>query len=445
MKNVKVLLCILASAAWVAGCGDAPKNGTSQSDPIFSINGKLTASAESMPNDIVGDLRVAVIWVSAELPLPPSGPPENVEDLEVFFSQSVEVTDTQLPASFTISLNELPPDAFMRRWTTESGQPDLDSGRYAIGFLVAFDDRDGDGEFTLPTVNTVELADPILHSSSYETLIVFVEGQAPIVSARRAAWRAPTIPDALLDFPVPPEFLLLEIYNEIPDTPGVLLDSLLADRIEPGFNVFEMAPNWAALEQPIVAYNRCVNRVRYYDLGDSELVGCEAISDGSVRGAAERQLETCLAAANGNPDASGVCAETFYTELTEPFGSPFWTRSGEDNVVELPMRDDPLAGRLMCPLPEQNGRPSDFELSTAQCSADGYAICVPQVPIAEAPTFCYGTFGTYVGTDLAFSPEPLPGWWPCQVADAPDPADAIARLSLFFEWLSSECSDAATP
>lgn len=127
------------AALTAGGCGEL---GEADAEPsvLTTISGGLSDLGDL---EVEGELRVALIWRngSAEY-VPGEGPPYHI-------AHDVPVS-TELPARFTLELTEPPPAIALREITAETSDTDFPPGSsYAVGALVVYDDRDGDGALDL--------------------------------------------------------------------------------------------------------------------------------------------------------------------------------------------------------------------------------------------------------------------------------------------------------
>jgi hypothetical protein len=145
-------LAALLAAGGVA-CGDL---GDPDASPavLASFRGALT---DMDGVEVEGELRVALIWRHNEADgwLPAGTQPYHI-------AEDVPVT-TELPARFTLELTTPPPVAALRAVTADSGDTDFPPGSsYAVGALVVYDDRDGDGTLDLLDAGATEEIDRVV-------------------------------------------------------------------------------------------------------------------------------------------------------------------------------------------------------------------------------------------------------------------------------------------
>lgn len=156
---------LLVTAGFFSACGDGMLTENDFGDPLFVINGKLTADGTDVPDS----LHVAAVWVGA----PAAG-----SSGDVFVAQTVEVATFSFPVSFELGLTELPPLASMHSWSQALNDPSV-SGDVAWAILVAFEDLNGDGQLNLPDLTTAALDDRIVAITDDFTYLSFIEGNVP--------------------------------------------------------------------------------------------------------------------------------------------------------------------------------------------------------------------------------------------------------------------------
>ena len=129
MKTFRSLLVSLFTLAAVA-CGETPAD-PAQVMPLAVVNGTIS-NPDSL--SVQGTLRTAIVWYNLDS-----------QKTQVYaVAQGVEVTP-QFPAGFTLSLSDPPPAAAM---TMLDYSEDKESApvRGAFGQLVAYEDRNGNGQ-----------------------------------------------------------------------------------------------------------------------------------------------------------------------------------------------------------------------------------------------------------------------------------------------------------
>jgi hypothetical protein len=405
----------------VAACGNKPLDETSQGSVLYSVTGKLTAGAQI--DQIDHPVKVAVVWAT-------HAATDGRGDLlfgSSFVTQSVDVVGTSLPASFSLSFREVPPLSVMVSWPNENGEFQSATGeersRYATGYFVAYEDRNDDGELTLPDNETTELADRILNLSVEETFVLYVEGEPPNSTFSLGTVVVdlpPAIAEQLSDdqqraamLEPPPEEL------EESSAPFNLM-GLGLDAVGPGFNIIRRHERWSRYLAPAEGLQRCIYDVYQASgrgrVSQDDVDACEEIYQRDSREFAPlATLETCLEAAGADETAKDTCVGAYADALVELMNTPFFSKQIGDTIVELPMREDSKAGRAFCPEPADT--PLAFDLKRAACSDDGLTLEHPAPPPpSEWPTYCYGSHGfAGPGGEQILSAADAPPWWPCDL------------------------------
>jgi hypothetical protein len=154
------LLPVILASVGLAACGSLDAQ-TTTAPTLATIQGTLV-NPNAIP--ITGDVRVAVIWKTA-----PGGKGFNIaEDLPVKAS---------FPAAFTIQLSDPPPMSAM----TLDGPPDASPAPplAAIGVVVAYVDKNGNGKLDLVDNGAGAYVDQILATSG-DTGLLYIEGNPPV-------------------------------------------------------------------------------------------------------------------------------------------------------------------------------------------------------------------------------------------------------------------------
>jgi hypothetical protein len=311
-----------------------------------------------------------------------------------YFSQSLEISQTSLPASFELAVTELPPEPFMRRAIAETA-------RICVGFLLAYEDEDSNGAYTLPNRNA-NSPDRILSMSELETMVVLQEG--PVVATELFAPLEflfefdPHTWDPLM-MPVGRESIPLPEYGDV-------------DALAPGFNIVLENPLWGQYLRPGRNHNRCSDNALVRD-DEEALEACHQAYEAEVLATPTDQLQQCLADAGGDEGAQAVCRETYVTQFDLFAAEPAYLREKADEIVELPVREDLMAGRRFCPAPDFEAPPLRIDLERAVCSADGLSFTVPELPKSQWPSVCYDF--EHLSSAQILEAQEAPDWWPCDI------------------------------
>lgn len=137
MKAVGILGLVVALA--VAGCdNDGVAGDDYAGQGLFAVEGALTTGADSVDVDAIASPRIGLLWArggGAGLGYAPAA------------------LSTEFPARFVLALTSVPKDEdLLLTSLSDLGEvPDElvapDDLRFAIAFVFAFDDRDGDGQY----------------------------------------------------------------------------------------------------------------------------------------------------------------------------------------------------------------------------------------------------------------------------------------------------------
>lgn len=157
MKSIRD--CSLASLAGAAAalsvaCGSLDGH-TGTPSTLATLRGEMTSSTNL---SLTAAVRVAVVWLS-------NGPGYNVaEDLPV---QPV------FPSNFVIQLNEPPPQAALL-----TGNQGL-SFQVAMGFVVAYEDLNGNGKLDLVQNDAGAFTDKIVGANAQGMALIYLQGTLP--------------------------------------------------------------------------------------------------------------------------------------------------------------------------------------------------------------------------------------------------------------------------
>jgi hypothetical protein len=163
MKALVTWICLGFSVS-LAGCGDVLFDEKARGPTLFTIQGQLVSDGAIQVGE---ELKVAVVWIDTN--------PEHTAS--VFTAQTVEVATYSFPATFTVNLTELPPPEMMHPWVEEDGT--VSSSTVVDGYLVAFEDLDGDGTLAVPTLTNQELPDRVVAFSGWDLRLFYAEGPIP--------------------------------------------------------------------------------------------------------------------------------------------------------------------------------------------------------------------------------------------------------------------------
>jgi hypothetical protein len=146
-------LSLLLCSTLAAACGNTA--GQNDGQPYVTLTGQIQSSL----TNVQGAVRTAVVW-------------EVASQNEARVSQEI-VVGGSFPASFTLPITVLPPEAAM-----QDAQPGEGStSRYAIGTLVVYEDTNGNGKLDLVALDEPAV-DRILGTLPDEALFYF-EGAPP--------------------------------------------------------------------------------------------------------------------------------------------------------------------------------------------------------------------------------------------------------------------------
>jgi hypothetical protein len=156
MKSTAALSLVslaVALAAPSVGCGSLDGH-TGTPSTLATLRGEMTESANLSSTAAV---RVAVVWLS-------DGPSYNVaEDLPV---QPV------FPSNFVIQLDEPPPERAL------AGNQGL-SFQVAMGFVVAYEDLNGNGKLDLVQNDAGNFVDKIVGANAQGLTLIYLQGTLP--------------------------------------------------------------------------------------------------------------------------------------------------------------------------------------------------------------------------------------------------------------------------
>jgi hypothetical protein len=152
MKPAAVILLLLA-----AGCGQVGGN-LDHPAPLVTISGLIEGGAA--PAQPKQGVRVAIVWITTE-------------------ARAVAATATvtpQFPSAFQLTLDTVPPDEVMM--TADEGPWKRGEFGMAIGAIVAFEDRNGNGALDLASKGDAAFPDAV--AGVVENRLVFYsEGPPP--------------------------------------------------------------------------------------------------------------------------------------------------------------------------------------------------------------------------------------------------------------------------
>lgn len=134
MKRMSLhAVTVAALSLSLFACGDALTDDRYQGEPRFVLSGTL----QSLDASATGaQSYVGVVWVNF------------AKDGDTVATQVASVSDAAFPSEFTLALYDQPADGDLNDFS----DPLRDAtGRIGTGFIVAFDDVDGDGLLTTPT------------------------------------------------------------------------------------------------------------------------------------------------------------------------------------------------------------------------------------------------------------------------------------------------------
>lgn len=145
MRKSQTLFALLATGlGLVGGCGplSTPED---PGRPIWTIRGSIT-NADGV--SVEGDLRVALMWY------------DDCEWDSFIIAQDVSVTPS-FPSSFSIELREPPPAEALMDLEVCGPEPTV-SGSWGMAYVIVYDDRNGDGQFTFTGAEDREFVDRVL-------------------------------------------------------------------------------------------------------------------------------------------------------------------------------------------------------------------------------------------------------------------------------------------
>lgn len=143
----------------LASCGNDPvTDGSFEGTERFVINGSVSSLEQTSPPK--GKNAVAVQWLNYTR----SG--------DFVTTQSAFLASAGFPAAFELKLFTDPPASVLNE-VNESGPPTL-----GIGFVLAFEDVDGDGKLTTALGNSPAPGQDRIWGIAPEHLVLFVKGDA---------------------------------------------------------------------------------------------------------------------------------------------------------------------------------------------------------------------------------------------------------------------------
>jgi hypothetical protein len=167
MRRLQLITLI---ALFVIGCGRLKDPESAPS--LLTIRGTLTNGSGLA---IGGDVRVAVVWFGQHI-----GRADRDEKVTYTAAQDVAV-EPKFPASFTVRLDALPPEsAVVSKEDTRLELKEYfpDGSRWAIGTLLAYEDRNGNHKLDLIDVDASSTIDRVV-GAQRELIIAYAEGGVP--------------------------------------------------------------------------------------------------------------------------------------------------------------------------------------------------------------------------------------------------------------------------
>ena len=167
--NTRALTLTLVASVAAGACGslDDPERGE-----VVTITGAIEAASGVAVDE---EVRVAFLWFSQRL--------SNQDGARYTVAQEARVAP-QFPASFTLTLAALPPEAAM----VDGGESLLgaldsaaDGRRFALGAVVAYVDTNGNGKLDLLPVDATSSIDRVVATSERAT-VVYLEGESVSLS-----------------------------------------------------------------------------------------------------------------------------------------------------------------------------------------------------------------------------------------------------------------------
>jgi hypothetical protein len=171
MKSLSTLLLTLLFA--LTGCGDPVVDTDYRGDSLLTLQGQLRATPNYQPE---GPLHVALVWFPKSMLESEDG--AEVPDLYMTVAEDMVIEGT-FPLDYRFDVFQPPPPEALGTWG-EGLQ-----GKGAMGFLVAYEDLNGNGKLDrIPLDGTPK--DRVIGSSFYESpqyMVLYADTAQPGVNA----------------------------------------------------------------------------------------------------------------------------------------------------------------------------------------------------------------------------------------------------------------------